>query len=278
MDQMEAKVHSTTSADGTVIGYRQLGQGPGLILVHGGMKASQHYLHLAKALSGSYTVYIPDRRGRGLSGSVGEGYRMAKECEDIDALLKQTGAAFLFGHSSGGLIALEAALELPFAKLAVYEPALSIDGSIRTDWVPSFESAIHRNEILEALFIALEGINLVEDDDEQHHQGDQPADPEAAKEDMQRQIRELSELVPTFSMDIALVKELESDYRKYAGIKADTLLLGGGRSPEFLRHALGVLGATLPDAKHIEFQGLNHNAPDEHAPEQIAKALREFFN
>ena len=55
------------SADGTAIGYRQLGDGPGLILVHGGLQASQNLLSLASALSGRFTVYIPDWRGRGIS-------------------------------------------------------------------------------------------------------------------------------------------------------------------------------------------------------------------
>ncbi|MEU1641010.1 alpha/beta hydrolase, partial [Nonomuraea sp. NPDC005701] len=56
------------SADGTTIGYRRSGRGPGLILVHGGMQASQHFTKLAAALSTEFTVYVPDRRGRGLSG------------------------------------------------------------------------------------------------------------------------------------------------------------------------------------------------------------------
>src|SRR5262249_23552746 len=52
------------AADGTAISYRQLGTGPGLVLVHGGMQASQNLLSLAGALSGQFTIYIPDRRGR----------------------------------------------------------------------------------------------------------------------------------------------------------------------------------------------------------------------
>ena len=51
---------------------------------------------------------------------------MTKECEDVDALLAQTDTHFVFGHSSGGLIALEAALTLPrIHKVAVFEPPLS---------------------------------------------------------------------------------------------------------------------------------------------------------
>jgi pimeloyl-ACP methyl ester carboxylesterase len=50
--------------DGTAIGYREYGSGPGLILVHGGMKAAQHFGKLAGALGNDFRVYAPDRRGR----------------------------------------------------------------------------------------------------------------------------------------------------------------------------------------------------------------------
>ena len=53
-----------TSRDGTIIGYRQLGRGPGVIAVHGGMQAAQNLMKLAGALADSFTVYLPDRRGR----------------------------------------------------------------------------------------------------------------------------------------------------------------------------------------------------------------------
>jgi len=59
---------SVSSRDGTKIGYQQLGSGPGIILLHGGANASQSFMKIGKALSDKFTVYIPDRRGRGLSG------------------------------------------------------------------------------------------------------------------------------------------------------------------------------------------------------------------
>lgn len=74
---------SVTSKDGTKIGYRQMGSGPGIILLHGGVNASQHLMKLGTLLSDEFTVYIPDRRGRGMSGPVGENYSIEKEDEDI---------------------------------------------------------------------------------------------------------------------------------------------------------------------------------------------------
>ncbi len=87
-----------TSADGTIVGYRQLGQGPGLIILHGGLRASHHYLRLAQALADTYTVYLLDRRGRPLTHTTVRAYSVAKECEDLCALLQATSARMVFGH------------------------------------------------------------------------------------------------------------------------------------------------------------------------------------
>jgi pimeloyl-ACP methyl ester carboxylesterase len=67
-------IGSVTSKDGTTIGYRQLGSGPGIILLHGAASASQHFMKLGVALSDAFTVYISDRRGRGSSGPFGDNY------------------------------------------------------------------------------------------------------------------------------------------------------------------------------------------------------------
>jgi pimeloyl-ACP methyl ester carboxylesterase len=115
----------TTSNDGTTIGYRQFGRGRGLILVHGGMQGSQNFTRLAIALSDAFTVYVPDRRGRGVSGPHGENYCLEKECQGIQALLAQTDAQNLFGLSSGAIICSLTALTAPSVqRIALYEPSV----------------------------------------------------------------------------------------------------------------------------------------------------------
>src|SRR5713101_9571991 len=101
------------SKDGTTIGYRQLGRGPGLVVLHGAMESAQSHMQLAEALANTYTVYLPDRRGRGLSGAYGRGYSMGEDVEDMNALLSKTDAHYVFGVSSGAIIWLNAALTLP---------------------------------------------------------------------------------------------------------------------------------------------------------------------
>ena len=118
------------SEDGTTVGYRQMGSGPGLFLLHGGISSSQYFMKLGAALSDEFTVYIPDRRGRGLSGPFGNNYNTKREVEDLDALLKKTDAHYIFGASSGGLISLQASLTLSnIHKITTYEPLVYADKS-----------------------------------------------------------------------------------------------------------------------------------------------------
>src|SRR5512147_686291 len=99
-----------TSADGTVIGYRQLGHGhgPGLVVLHGSMSSGYYHLELAQLLADAFTVYLPDRRGRGLSGPYRPGDSIDTETGDLDAVLDGTGARDVFAVSAGADIALRA--------------------------------------------------------------------------------------------------------------------------------------------------------------------------
>src|SRR5262249_28456443 len=149
------------SSDGTAIGYRQYGSGAGLILVHGGMKAAQHFSKLADALGKSFRLYVPDRRGRGMRGPQGEDFGGRREGEDMQALIAATGARFIFGLSSGALVSLRTALFTPAVDhVALYEPPLSINGSVPTAWVPRFDREIAAGRPAAALVTALKGTGV----------------------------------------------------------------------------------------------------------------------
>ncbi|QYC37735.1 Alpha/beta hydrolase family protein [Nonomuraea coxensis DSM 45129] len=108
-------MHRVTSSDGTSIAYDRLGSGPAVVLVGG---ASADHAILAAELAAHFTVHNPDRRGDGAPPCAVE-----RELEDLAALMEAAGgAAHLYGASSGGALALEAAAAgLPVARLAVYE-------------------------------------------------------------------------------------------------------------------------------------------------------------
>jgi len=98
-----------TSANGATIHYQTVGSGPPSVVIPGGLSIAADFDAFANVLAESFTVHTIERRGRGRSSPQDAGYSIAVECEDLCTLQKATQATCLFGHSYGGLIALEAA-------------------------------------------------------------------------------------------------------------------------------------------------------------------------
>lgn len=114
------------SRDGTVIAFEKKGSGPPLIFISGAIchRKFQPIIDDAKILSKAFTVYNYDRRGRGDSGDT-ETYSVRSEIEDIEALIDSAGgSAYIYGHSSGAILAMETALEIPnkVKKIYIYDP------------------------------------------------------------------------------------------------------------------------------------------------------------
>src|SRR5580693_446201 len=131
-------MNTVSSADGTTIAYRKQGEGPALILVDGALTvhSSGSGSELAGLLAPHFTVYGFDRRGRGQSGDTPP-YAVDREIDDIEALIDRSGGpAFLYGHSSGGPLAMRAAIRLgsKVSKLAMYEPPYNNDPGAQQAW------------------------------------------------------------------------------------------------------------------------------------------------
>jgi pimeloyl-ACP methyl ester carboxylesterase len=122
------------SADGTRIAYELIGSGPPVILVDGALcyREMGGSRELAKLLSPRFTVLTYDRRGRGESADTPP-YAVAREVEDLEALLTQVGAANVWGMSSGAALALQLAAKTKrVKKVAVYEAPFIVDDSRQT--------------------------------------------------------------------------------------------------------------------------------------------------
>ncbi|WP_284740835.1 alpha/beta fold hydrolase [Amycolatopsis sp. RTGN1] len=275
-------MNEVRSADGTTIGYRTLGRGPALILVHGGMLASQHFTKLATALSAGFTVHVPDRRGRGLSGPHGAGFGVEREVEDLRALVAATGATRAFGLSTGALVVLRTALDTPaLDRIALYEPPLSIDGSVPTGWLPRFDREIAAGRSAAALVTGMRGlatepslfsriprvalVPLLTAGARLQGKGNPEDVPVEA-------------LIPTLHFDMRVIDEMAGTAGEYTELKARALLLGGTKSAEYLGRALRKLAEVLPHAHSVTLPGLGHSGPeDDGAPLVVARALRDFY-
>jgi pimeloyl-ACP methyl ester carboxylesterase len=116
-------MRTAISKDGTSIAFWTGGEGPPLLLVHGGLADhTTTWPMVLPALEKRFTVLVMDRRGRGASGDAAA-YRLAREPEDVAAVVDAIGGqVFVLGHSHGGLCSLEAALLTPnLSRLIVYE-------------------------------------------------------------------------------------------------------------------------------------------------------------
>jgi pimeloyl-ACP methyl ester carboxylesterase len=257
-------VAETVSADGTTISYRQWGDGPGVVLLSGGYLAAQHYTELAAALAVDLPVYLPDRRGRGASGPPGDRYGMARECEDVAALLAATGSRWLFGHSSGGLIALQAARVLGgVEKVAVYEPALSMYGVWGFDWVPRFEAEMGRGDAVAAIVTFHKGISS----DRTVQLAPRRLLVPALRWYLRRQRKRtapgeqsLAELLPLQRLDVQIFQEMAGE-TGFADVPAEVLLLAGARTPGTIRRATGAFHRERPDARVVTFPRAAHAGP-----------------
>jgi pimeloyl-ACP methyl ester carboxylesterase len=135
---MNTVMNTVSSRDRTRIAYDQRGEGPALILVDGALTvhSSGSGSELARLLAPHFTVYGFDRRGRGQSGDTLP-YAVDREIDDIEAVIDRGGGpAFLYGHSSGGPLAMRAAIRLggKVSKIAMYEPPYNNDPGAQESW------------------------------------------------------------------------------------------------------------------------------------------------
>ncbi len=286
---------SVTSKDGTVIGYRQMGIGPGIILLHGGAKGSQSLMQLGMALSDDFTVYIPDRRGRGLSGPFGDNYGLQREVEDMDALLKKTGAHYVFGTATGGIIALQSALYLPTINKAIlYEPPFYVNETEMNNFNDigrRYDQFVAEGKLSSAMATSSEIATKVS--------GDELEPPyqwvkylpniilrliftivlEIDARNVKGDDVTLKDLVPTFHNDVLLVNETKGTIQKFKNVSAEVLLLNGSKTFLFLKHIIDALNEVLPHVKRVEIQGIDHAAAEDTTgkPEIVAHEIKRFF-
>ena len=91
----------------------------------------------------------------------------------------------------------------------------------------------------------------------------------------------MRELASTLRYDFQLVVEMSEKLESFRALRAEVLLLGGSKSPTYLKVALDALEKVLPQVKRIEFPGLGHeaswNTDRGGQPERVAQELRRFF-
>jgi pimeloyl-ACP methyl ester carboxylesterase len=262
---------SVTSKDGTPIAYERVGRGPAVILVGGGAVDRSENAPLAPELAGRFTVLNYDRRGRGESGDTLP-YAVEREIEDLEALVAEAGgSAHLYGISSGGALALEAAAaELAIDKVAVYEVPYNVADDWPREWGEYVEElgellAADRRGDAFARFMRL---------------ADTPEEVIAAARSSPMWPG-LQAIAPTLAYDAACLGDGQPPTDRLARIAQPTLVATGvaGRQPgaarwvKALDPAAEAIAASIPHAERLTIEGQGHVVD----PKTLAAVLEAFF-
>lgn len=253
------------SKDGTPIAYDQTGQGRPVIMVDGALcsRLSGPGVSLAPRLSQHFTVFVYDRRGRNDSGNTLP-YAVEREVEDIAALIKEAGGPVcLFGHSSGAVLALEAAAGgLNVEKVAIYEPPYVASGNgprppeDAAAQLARLASIGRRGDALEYWMVKMVG----QKSEEAASMRNAPFWPA------------LEALAHTLAYEATIMGDWRVPVRM-ASIRIPALVIDGGASPEYMRQAAQAVAKAIPQAQYRTLEGQTHNV----AAEAITPVLIEFF-
>lgn len=113
--------------NGIRLHYREAGEGPPMLLLHGWPQTAYAFRKIIEPLSAHYHVIAPDLRGMGSSDKPSGPYDMRTVASDIRGLMRALALerAYLVGHDWGGLAARRFALDWPgeAARLAILDVA-----------------------------------------------------------------------------------------------------------------------------------------------------------
>ena len=258
------------SRDGTVIGYDTAGQGPALILVAGATQYRAVDTTITPVLAGllaeRFAVVNYDRRGRGESGDTPP-YAVAREIEDIAALIEAHGGrGYLFGMSSGAVLALEAAAALGegVGAVVMYEPPID----------PAASAERYQQDHAEMAALAAEG---------------RAADMMGkflAGVGMPPEALEGFRQSPAWPAYAAVGLTLEHDYRvlaeartgaappeRWRQVSAPVLVLDGAASFPFMHAGADWVASGLPNARRQTLAGQSH----EYDPRVVAPVIAAFL-
>jgi pimeloyl-ACP methyl ester carboxylesterase len=260
----EGDMETVTSKDGTTIAFDRLGSGPPVVLVCGGSVDRTADAAIAQELASDFTVFNYDRRGRGDSGDTLP-YAIEREVEDIEAVIGAAGgSAFLWGSSSGAVLALIAAESgVLVTKIALWEPPFIPEGVPRPpeDQVSQYETMIaegRRGDAVEYFMTKVIGMP-----------------PEVVAGARTQPWWAATEAVAhTLAYDARIMGDYSIPKDLAASVKVPTMVIAGGADMPWMRQTAETLADALPDGEVRILEGQGHDVD----PGVLAPVLSEFFN
>ena len=252
---------------GLLIGYQRAGEGPPLVLVHGGVSDGRVWRDQMEALSDEFTVVAWDAPGCGGSSDPPETFRLPDYADCLAAFMETLGLGrpHLLGHSFGAGLVLELHRRHP-----LLPRSLVLAGGY-AGWAGSLPA----DEVERRLQLALDMAELLPDRFAPHAIPGLFSDliPPGTVDELTRMMSEIRP-IGTRLMARAFA---EADLRDVLPlIRVPTLLLHGSadeRSPLAVAEALH---AGIPNSTLVVLPGLGHESYLE-SPEAFNAEVRRFL-
>jgi pimeloyl-ACP methyl ester carboxylesterase len=263
---IRSAMFTAISRDQADVRAEDVGSGPAIIILPPGMDDGTGYRRVAAELSKSYRVLVLHRRQYRLD--LATGCSFADEVADVKAVVEKLGEKpLIFGHSSGGYLALECLASMPSAFIAgaVYEPPVPLRRLVGGQFLPSAERAVAAGRPGKAMEIfARDMVEL-------------PAWQARIIRAMVSIAPKMRKMAARQIADVAAMDALGFRMASYGYIAEPVLLIGGDRSPGHLDARLGALNEVLPTSERVVLPGQGHSA-QMRAPQRLAEAIDAFYS
>ncbi|SJM61756.1 alpha/beta hydrolase [Gulosibacter sp. 10] len=245
---------------------------------------------LVRHLGDDWGVHVYDRRGKGRSSPVDEDYTFETELHDVATGLRRSGARHLIGHSLGGAIVLHAVRRLcdagdgpegePLRALiprstTVYDPAINVDGSIDTSWLPQFEAHVDAGRIGRAMALVERHLGMSRT---LSHAPTWMVSGVLALSTRTGLRGTTRQAMPAGVAELTAAFREEARAVDFAGLPTRTCLMTGERSAEYFQATSLALANSVPDSRLIVSPRALHGsvpAVRHRIPESLALWLRE---
>jgi pimeloyl-ACP methyl ester carboxylesterase len=227
--------------------YATYGEGPPLIMLHGGLGHSDVWGYQIPALADKYKVIVADSRGHGRSTRSAQPYSYALMASDVVALMDylKIDQAALVGWSDGGIIGLDIAMNHPgrLSKLFAFGANTQVSG-LRPDIA---DSAVFNKYI----------------------------------EEIGKDYAKMSKTPTEYDAFVAQISEMwatQPDYKAadLAKITTPTAIADGEYDEAILQEHNKEMAAQIPGAKLIILPGVSHFAFLQ-KPDEFNQAVLDFL-
>ncbi|HEV7185364.1 MAG TPA: alpha/beta hydrolase [Leifsonia sp.] len=257
---------TVTSADGTEVRAHDSGSGPVILILPPGMDDGAGYRKVAAALSHNHRVLVLHRRQYRLD--LPSPCSFADEIADVKALVEGLGQKVLiFGHSSGGYLALECLAAIPksFYAGAMYEPPVPLDRLAGGEFLPAAQRAVasgHPGKAMQIFTRDMVGL---------------PPWQARLIGMLVGLFPKMRRMAPRQIADVAAMDALGFRLSSFQSVSAPVLLIGGDRSPGHLDARLDALSRVLQMSERVMLRGQGHSAQSG-APQELAAVIAAFYS